>query len=235
MRIRLGCRLTYDLPKPTPLMLLLNVHYSRASDLVRPDLLSTSPAVPLEGFRDLFGNWCVRGTAPAGRFQIWSEGVLNDSGTPDPINPTASQTPVENLPVESLPFLTGSRYCETDLLSDFAWATFGKTPGGWTRVQAICDWVHEHVRFDYAQARATRTAAETLREGVGVCRDYTHLAVALCRAMNIPTRYCMGYVSDIGQPRPILPWISPLGWRCFSKGNGGCSTRATTSPSLAGC
>lgn len=202
MRIRLGCRLTYELPKPTPMVLMLNVHHSRASDLERPDIVTTTPTVPFEGYRDQFGNWCVRLVAPAGSFQIWSEGVLRDTGASDPVQTDALQVPVEFLPVDVLSYLTGSRYCETDLLSDFAWTTFGDGPEGWNRVQAICNWVHSHVRFDYAQARATRTAAETLREGVGVCRDFTHLAVALCRAMNIPTRYCMGYVSDIGQPPP---------------------------------
>lgn len=193
------------------MILLLNVHYSRASDLERPDLLTTNPAVPLDVYRDPFGNWCGRVVAPAGTFQIWSEGVLRDSGAPDPVAPTAQQVPVEKLPADALTFLTGSRYCETDLLSEFAWSTFGDGPDGWGRVQAICDWVHTHVSFDYGQARSTRTAAETLREGVGVCRDYTHLAIALCRAVNIPARYCMGYVSDINQPPPY-PTMDFAAW-----------------------
>ncbi len=202
MRLHLGCRLSYSLPQPTPMILLLNVHYSRASDLEKPDLLLASPAVPIESYRDGFGNWCSRLVAPAGEFTVWTEGVLRDAGTPDPADPTAEQHPVERLPVEVLTFLLPSRYCETDLVSDFAWRRFAGSPTGWERVQAVCDFVHQHVRFGYEHSRATRTAAETLNEGVGVCRDYAHLAITICRCLNIPARYCTGYVSDIGQPPP---------------------------------
>lgn len=200
--MRLGCRLTYELPKPTPMILLVTVHSSRVADLEQPDFVTTVPSVPYKGYRDSFGNWCIRLVAPAGTFEIVSEGRIYDPGQPDPVAPEARQIPVENLPDEVLTYLTGSRYCETDLLTDFAWDTFGGSPTGWGRVQAICDFVHNHLSFDYMQARSTRTAADALREGVGVCRDYTHLAVALCRAMNIPTRYCMGYISDVNQPAP---------------------------------
>lgn len=202
MRIRLGCRLGYHLPAPTPMVLLLNVHYSRASDLEQPDLLLSDPPVQIESYRDGFGNWCNRLLAPAGRFSVTTQGVLRDSGKPDPIDTDAEQVPVELLPSGALPFLLPSRYCESDLLSDFAWQTFGEAPTGWARVQAVCDFVHGHVRFGYEHSRATRTAAQTLNEQVGVCRDYAHLAITLCRCLNIPARYCTGYVSDIGQPPP---------------------------------
>lgn len=205
MRIRLGCRLSYSLAAPTPMILLLSVHYSRASDLERPDLIVTDPATPIESYRDGFGNWCTRLVAPAGAFTVSTEGVLRDAGLSDPVGLDAVQHPVEQLPADALTFLLPSRYCESDLLSDFAWSTFGAAPLGWARVQAVCDFVHGHVRFGYEHSRPTRTAAETLREGVGVCRDYTHLAVALCRALNIPARYCTGYVSDIGQQPPFGP------------------------------
>jgi len=205
MRLRLGCRLSYRLPVPTPMILLLNVHYSRASDLEQPDLLTTDPPVRVESYRDGFGNWCSRLMAPAGVFSVSTDGVIRDSGLPDPEDITAEQHAVEALPGEVLGFLLPSRYCETDILSDFAWRMFGNEPFGWARVQAVCDYVHGHVRFGYEQARATRTAVETLNEGVGVCRDFTHLAVTLCRCLNIPTRYCTGYVSDVGQPPPYAP------------------------------
>jgi transglutaminase-like putative cysteine protease len=187
------------------MILLLNVHYSRAGDLVRPDLLSSAPAVPVESYRDGFGNWCSRLVAPAGPFTVSTDGVLRDAGLSDPVDTTAEQVPVERLPGDVLTFLLPSRYCESDLLSEAAWNRFGAEPLGWPRVQAVCDFVHGHVRFDYMQARATRTAAQTLQEPVGVCRDYAHLAIALCRALNIPARYCTGYVSDIGQPPPHPP------------------------------
>ncbi|MGF1625135.1 MAG: transglutaminase family protein [Alphaproteobacteria bacterium] len=202
MRIHLGCEMSYDLPAPTPMIVLLNVHYSRAADLERPDLLITNPSVPVISYRDSFGNWCNRLVATAGRFTLGTDGVIRDSGATDPVDVNAIQHPVEELPSDTLQFLLGSRYCETDHLSNEAWRLFGGTPFGWGRVQAICDFVHNHVAFGYAHSRPTRTAAETYAEGRGVCRDYTHLAIAFCRCMNIPARYCTGYVSDIGQPPP---------------------------------
>ncbi len=202
MRIRLGCRLSFEMPVPTPLILLLNVHYSRASDLERPDLLITNPGVPIEAYRDAFGNWCNRLLAPAGKMTVTTDGVLRDAGLSDPVDPTAQQHPVESLPSDVLTYLLPSRYCESDVLSEFAWTQFQNTPQGHPRVQAICDFVHNHIRFDYEQSRPTRTAVEALNEGVGVCRDFTHLAIALCRCLNIPARYCTGYVSDIGKPPP---------------------------------
>ncbi len=205
MRLHLGCRLTYGLPQPTPMILLLNVHYSRASDLEKPDLLMASPAVPIESYRDGFGNWCSRLVAPAGAFTVSTEGILRDAGAPDPVAAGAEQHPVERLPADVLTFLLPSRYCETDLVSDFAWRRFAGTPLGWERVQSVCDFVHGHVRFGYEHSRATRTAAQTLDERVGVCRDFAHLAITICRCLNIPARYCTGYVSDIGQPPPYPP------------------------------
>ncbi|TVQ34810.1 MAG: transglutaminase family protein [Geminicoccaceae bacterium] len=205
MRLRLGCRLRYQLPAPTPMILLLNVHYSRASDLERPDLLTTTPAVPVEHYRDGFGNWCSRLLAPAGAFSVATEGIIRDGGRPDPVDRDAVQHQVDRLPSDVLTFLLPSRYCETDLLADFAWARFAGAAEGWARVQAVCDFVHGHMRFGYEHARATRTAVDGWREGVGVCRDFTHLAIALCRCLNIPARYCTGYVSDVGQPPPYAP------------------------------
>lgn len=205
MRLGLGCRITFDVAVPTPMIFLLNVHYSRASALERPDLLQTDPPVPLQAYRDGFGNWCTRLVAPSGRMTVSTDGTMFDDGLSDPVGLDAPQIPVEHLPGEELGFLLPSRYCESDVLAEFAWDRFGQTPQGWTRAQAVCDFVHAHIRFGYEHSRPTRTAVEALNEGVGVCRDYTHLAVALCRALNIPTRYCTGYVSDIGQSVPIRP------------------------------
>lgn len=202
MRIRLGCELSYDMPKPTPMIVMLTVHYSRVPQLEHPDHLITVPPVPIESYRDSFGNWCCRLIAPEGRFTLGTDTVIRDGGAPDPMAPDAIQHAVEDLPAETLQFLLGSRYCETDCLSEEAWRLFGATPLGWARVQAICDFVHNHVTFGYEHSRATRTAAETYAEQRGVCRDYTHLAIAFCRCMNIPARYCTGYISDIGEPPP---------------------------------
>lgn len=159
----------------------------------------------MEFYRDGFGNWCTRLVAPAGAFTVSTEGILRDTGLSDPVDTSAEQYPVERLPSDVLEYLLPSRYCESDLLSDFAWDRFGDGPTGWARVQAVCDFVHDHVHFDYAKARPTRTAAQALEERTGVCRDFTHLAIAICRALNIPTRYCTGYVSDVGQPPPHAP------------------------------
>jgi len=205
MRISLGCRLRYSFQQETPMIAMLNVHYSRFGDLERPDFLTTTPSVPLESYRDGFGNWCTRLVAMAGDFTLSTDGTIRDSGEHDPVNFGAMQHAVQDLPSETLVYLLGSRYCDTDLMSDMAWRQFGQTQSGWARVQAICDFVHNHVTFGYEHARATRTASQTMAEGRGVCRDFTHLAITYCRCMNIPARYCTGYLSDIGQPKPYPP------------------------------
>lgn len=200
MHIKVGYELIYTCPQPTPMLLLLNIHYTRASDILIPDHIVTSPAVPITAYRDAFGNWCSRIVAPPGDICISSNALVNDSGLPDPVNLNAYQHAVEELPSETLVYLLGSRYCETDRLSEIAWGLFGNTPMGWQRVQAICDYVHNHISFGYQHARVTKTALEAYNEGAGVCRDYTHLAIAFCRCMNIPARYCTGYLGDIGVP-----------------------------------
>ncbi|KQT86091.1 transglutaminase family protein [Aurantimonas sp. Leaf443] len=202
MRLRLGCELSYDFSVPTPMIVMLNVHFSQFGNFERPDYLTTTPAVPITSYRDSFGNWCNRVVAPAGPFRLRTDGIIHYDGFSDPVGLDAIQHPVEDLPSDTLVFLLGSRYCETDLLMQEAWRLFGHTNPGWGRVQAICDFVHNHITFGYNHSRATRTAFEAFNEGVGVCRDFTHLAVTLCRCMNIPTRYCTGYISDVGLPPP---------------------------------
>ena len=211
MQIQVGYELIYQCPQPTPMLLVLNVHHSRAADIVVPDRMTTDPSVPLSIYHDGFGNLCSRIVAPPGQIRIINTGVVNDSGQPDPVVTGAMQHLVQDLPEEVLVFLLGSRYCETDQLSDTAWQLFGQTPPGWARVQAICDFVHNHIIFDYATARPTRTAWEAYNERRGVCRDFAHLAVAFCRCMNIPARYCTGYLSDIGVPPPYSP-MDFAGW-----------------------
>ena len=227
MRLRIGYELDFDFPQPTPVLSVLNVHYSRASDLEAPDLIRLDPPVPVQGYRDGFGNWCGRFTAPAGPIRISTDTVIRDSGLPDPYVPDARQHPIEELPDEALVFLLASRFCESDRMLDLAWQLFGATQPGWARVQAVCDFAHNHIRFDYNQARPTRSAFEAYDEGVGVCRDYAHLAVSFCRALNIPARYCTGYLGDVGTPPPYPPgdfaaWFEAyLGgaWRLFDPRN----------------
>jgi transglutaminase-like putative cysteine protease len=199
MLIRTGYEITLQHPAPTPMSLLLRVHPSREADIRYQEIL-VEPAVPVESFLDTFGNRCERLVAPAGQLRLWADAVVEDSGVPDPFVPYAAQAPIEALPPAVLPYLMSSRYCEVDKLTDIAWKLFGHTPTGWARVQAICDWVHGHVRFGYEFARPTKSAFDTLAEATGVCRDFTHLAVAFCRCMNIPARYVSGYLGDIGVP-----------------------------------
>ena len=200
MRLRNGFQITYDCPTHVPMLLLLSVHPSRRGDLETPDWVRTDPGVEVRQYLDGFGNICSRVLAPPGRFVISADFVVHDDGQPDDYAPDAIQHAVHNLPDEALVYLIGSRYCETDHLVNLAWGLFGHTPLGWARVQAIVDYVHNHIAFDYQQARATRGALEANTERTGVCRDYAHLAIAFCRCMNIPARYCTGYLGDIGVP-----------------------------------
>lgn len=205
MKLRVGYELQYDFPQPTPVILILNVHFTRVSDLTMPDHMVVSPAVPISGHRDEFGNWCSRFLAPAGPMTISAESVIRDTGRPDPVVSNARQVPVEELPEEALVFLLPSRFCESDKMLDLAWSLFGTAEPGGARVQAICDYAHRHITFGYEHARVTRTALEAHEEGLGVCRDYAHLAVAFCRALNIPARYCTGYLSYAGTLPPHPP------------------------------
>jgi transglutaminase-like putative cysteine protease len=211
VEIRVGYELIYDCPQPTPMMLVLNVHYTRASDILVADRVTTDPFVFLADYRDGFGNWCTRLVAPKGQIRISSTAVVKDSGEPDIVATYVHQHSIQDLPEESLVFLLGSRYCDTQRLSETAWSLFGRTPPGWARVQAICDFVHNHISFGYEHARDTRTAWEAFNEGRGVCRDYAHLAIAFCRCMNIPARYCSGYLGDIGVSPPYGP-MDFAGW-----------------------
>jgi len=204
VQLRIGYEFVYECPRPTPMLLMLNVHPSRASDLVVPDQLATDPPIPVSSYCDGFGNRCSRIVAPTGRLRLSANGIVDDSGEPDVVPRGASQRVVEDLPDDVLVFLLPSRYCETDQLSDIAWSLFGKTTLGWDRVQAICDYVHEHISFGYEHACATRSAWQAHRDHAGVCRDFAHLAIAFCRCLNIPARYCTGYLGDIGVPASDL-------------------------------
>jgi transglutaminase-like putative cysteine protease len=223
MKIRAGYRIAFDCQNPMPIHLKLSVHPDRRGDLVTPDDLRASVDAPMTRHVDEFGNLFTRVRAPAGPIVFSSSFVIEDSGAPDVQNWSARQIAVEDLPDETLPFLLGSRYCETDRMSALAWSLFGHTPPGWARVQAIVDYAHSRIQFGYRHACPTRTAEQGHAEGVGVCRDYAHLAVTLCRAMNIPARYCNGYLGDIGVPYSPAPmdfsaWFEAYlegGWYTF--------------------
>ena len=211
MKIRAGYELSYESVQPTPMLLVINVHPERAHDLRTPGQITYTPFVPAKTYQDGFGNICTRIVAPVGTVTIATDFIIEDSGVADEVAPDARQHPVQELPDDVLVYLLGSRYCETDRLSDTAWSLFGHTEPGWARVQAICDFAHDRITFGYEHARATRTAFEGYKERVGVCRDFAHLATALCRCMNIPARYCTGYLGDIGVPLSDSP-MDFSGW-----------------------
>lgn len=193
---------------PLAVIYMLHVHPSRRDDLVSPEVVQLTPALPVEEYLDAFGNQCSRINVPVqfGPVRMRNQALIRDSGQPDPVDFQARQHDPTELPAATLQFLLPSRYCEVDSeLLQFAWNHFGSTPLGWARVQAVCDYVHSHLRFDYGSARPTRTALEGWRERTGVCRDFTHLAITLCRCLNIPARYATGYLGDIGIPPAPYP------------------------------
>ena len=223
MLISFGYDISLRLEVETAVLFCLRVHPSRREDIVSGENFRIEPQSPFEQYLDGFGNICGRVHCKPGIVRFVNQGVIRDSGQLDAYEPSAAQDEVYNLPQETLVYLLPSRYCEVDSeLANFAWANFSTTPLGWSRVQAICDFVHGHIQFDYQKARATRTALDAFRERVGVCRDFTHLAVTLCRCMNIPARYVTGYLGDIGippvpDPMDFSAWMEVyLGGRWFT-------------------
>ncbi|MBC7584716.1 MAG: transglutaminase family protein [Tardiphaga sp.] len=205
MQIFAGYDIAFQCYQETPMILMLSIHPSREADLLTPHRVTFSQDVQARDYLDMFGNTCTRIIAPPGLTEIRNDFLISDSGLPDEVNLDARQTPIAELPDDVLVYLLGSRYCDTQKLSDLAWSMFGHVPGGWSRVQAIVDYAHERIDFSYHHARNDRTASEGHDERVGVCRDYAHLAVTLCRCMNIPARYCTGYLGDIGVPIDPAP------------------------------
>ncbi len=205
MLLRLGYDIQFEIPAAVAMVTLLNVHPSRAADLRAPDELRLEPAGRMESYIDRFGNRCNRFVAQPGALRLSNSTLLQDSGLPDRVRPEAREIPVQELPHEILHYLYNSRYCEVDRFSTIALELFGGLPPGWSRVQAICDWVHTKVSFGYQHARPTKTALDVYTERFGVCRDFQHLAVTMCRALNIPARYATGYLGDIGVPVGATP------------------------------
>jgi transglutaminase-like putative cysteine protease len=228
MLIRIGYDIRFELAHEVPFLAVLRVHPSRQADLRSSDAIRTSPAIPVEEYKDVFGNLCGRLRARPGELRLQTEAIIEDSGLPDPVAPDAPEISLMELPSETLRFLLASRYCEVDLLSSVAFELFSNVPAGWARVQAICNWVNTHVAFDYAKARATKTALDVYTERVGVCRDFQHLAITFCRALNIPARYATGYLGDIGIPRAPFPmdfsawfeaWLGDRWWTFDARHN----------------
>jgi transglutaminase-like putative cysteine protease len=227
MRIRLAYEIEFYAPSEVAMVALLNVHPSRTADLLEPDELQTVPILPITHYIDSFGNRCARFVAPPGPLRLTNSTLIQDSGETDIVNLSAREVPVGDLPNEVLMYLLNSRYCEVDRFASIAYELFGHIKPGWGRVQAICDWVWNKVAFNYQHARPTKTALDVYTERVGVCRDYQHLAITFCRALNIPARYATGYLGDIGVP-VVLPmdfsawfevWLDDRWWAFDARNN----------------
>ncbi|MGX1319682.1 transglutaminase-like putative cysteine protease [Bradyrhizobium sp. USDA 377] len=211
MEIKVGFEITYAAVQPTPMVIMLNIHPSRQADIIGKETVVAEPDVPIRFYHDGFGNVCGRLMAPAGGVTLKGSALVRDSGLPDEVMPDAQQIPIEQLPNELLLYLMPSRYCETDKLTDIAWSLFAKSEPGWNRVAAITAFVHGHVTFGYEHAHHMKSAHDVFEQKTGVCRDFAHLAVALCRCMGIPARYCTGYMGDIGIPPEPFP-MDFSGW-----------------------
>jgi transglutaminase-like putative cysteine protease len=228
MLIKGGFNLAFECTAPTPMILAVHVRPERQPDMVEPEIFTLYPDIPWSIYVDSFGNRCTRLVAPPGRLSIWNRFVIADNGMPEELPFHAWQHTVAELPEETLVYLLGSRYCETEKLMKLAWEAFGNTWEGWPRVEAILTYVHNRIHFDYASARKDRTAFEAHEEQTGVCRDFAHLAIALCRCMNIPARYCTGYLGDIGVPADPAPmdfsawievWLGGRWWTLDARHN----------------
>jgi transglutaminase-like putative cysteine protease len=165
----------------------------------------TVPDFSMQAYSDIYGNLCQRFVLPTGENVIRYDATVAVVDEYDEIGLGAEQLPVEDLPSDVLLYTLPSRFCLSDVLSNAAWQLFGHTQPGWARVQAICDWVHDNIRFQYGTSTPLTTAVDVYEQHVGVCRDFAHLAVTFCRALNIPTRYVFGYLPDIGVPPPDDP------------------------------
>jgi transglutaminase-like putative cysteine protease len=225
-RVRVGSQVRFELAVPTPAVLQMQPRVDGTHRILR-QAWETVPEIPLHQYRDLYGNVCYRATMPAGSFRVGYDALVEVPGGPDEVVPDAAQTPVEELPDEVLLYTLPSRYILSDVLSNTAWELFGSVPAGWARVQAICDWVHEHIRFQFGTSNPLTTALDVYERRVGVCRDMTQLGITFCRALNIPARYVFGYLPDIGVPPPyekmdFAAWFEAYvdgRWRTFDPRN----------------
>ncbi|MGB8817655.1 MAG: transglutaminase family protein [Rhizobiaceae bacterium] len=200
MLIRIGFEIIVSCQAPVPMLMALSTHSQFPGRIIGKDMVRSSNTAPLSEYLDGFGNRITRTVAPAGKTTYWSDCVVEVDGSLDHVPVGARQHRVEDLPNETLNFLTASRYGDSDRLTEAAWKLFGATPEGWERVRAISNFVHNHVTFGYKFGRPDKTAYNVFCEKTGVCRDFAHLGVGLCRAMNIPARYVSGYLGDIGVP-----------------------------------
>ena len=218
MLIRAGYSLRFETQQPTPMLAMLSVHPSRNRDLLSPHRIITDPPLPIYDYVDAFGNICTRLTIPPGGATLSCDFMIADSAMLDEVATGGPVTQVEQLPDDVMVYLLGSRYCETDKMLNIAWDRFGTAPSGRAMVQKIVDYTHGHIEFGYEYARPTKTAYDAWQERTGVCRDFAHLAITLCRCMNIPARYCTGYLGDFGIPPDGAPMDFSAWFEAFIDG-----------------
>jgi transglutaminase-like putative cysteine protease len=204
MRIRVGCEFGYEAESPTPVVWQIRPRIDGPQQVVA-SRWACSPFVPSSSYVDSFGNVCDRMSLPEGRTTLRYDALVEVPPQWDEADKAAAQVPIDQLPDDALMYLLASRFCHPDVLMDTAWELFGNAPPGWARVQAVCDWTHENIRYEMGSTTALTTAAEAFGCRTGVCRDFTHIGITFCRALNIPVRYVSGYIPDIGVPPPDLP------------------------------
>lgn len=226
MRVRVGCEFKYQSGAPVAAVCQVRPRED-ANHKVVEALWETNPGLTVNSYHDVYGNPCDRLVLPAGRATLRYDALVEVSNDFDAAGEGGAQVPVQDLPDDALIFILPSRFCPSDLLGDEAWKLFGSSEPGWSRVQAICDWVHHKIHFDYGNASPTISAVDVFESRTGVCRDYTHLAMTFCRAFSIPCRYSFGYLPDIAVPPPDLPmdfcaWFEAYlegGWWTFDPRN----------------
>ena len=202
MLVRVGCQFEYEAPEPTPSVWQVRPHADGAHRIVTE---TWDPPAPARVYVDAYGNLCDRITLPPGPSVLRYDGTVDVPSTPDEMDPYATETAIDELPDEAFAYLLPSRFCWPDVLHDAAWELFASAKPGWARVQAVCDWVHENIRYEVGASNAMTTAFDVWMSRTGVCRDFTQLGMTLCRALNIPARYVGGYIPDIGVTPIDLP------------------------------
>jgi transglutaminase-like putative cysteine protease len=204
LTIHVGCQFEYEAQHDVPAICLVRPSGFDGVRLITETWMTTPP-VPYHDYVDLYGNVCRRLTLPAGLATIYYDARVEAPGEAEATDPSVPQTAVEDLPDDVIAYTLPSRFCLSDELYDRAWELFGNTVPGWTRAQAIVQWVHDYVKFGYEFAKPTTTSSDVLANATGVCRDFTHLGIALFRAMSIPARYVFGYIPDIDVPVSVAP------------------------------
>lgn len=203
-RIRVGCDFTYVAAVDTPVIFQVQPGESRLI-AIETERWSSEPLIAIRGYTDLYGNPCVRAVLPAGRSSFRYDAVVACPDASEDADERAAECAPDALPDHTLVYLLPSRYCLPDVLGDEAWSRFGGLVPGYRRVQAVCGHVHDHLTFQYGSTTARSTAADVNAAGRGVCRDFTHLAISFCRALNIPARYVFGYLPDLDTARDPAP------------------------------